>query len=145
MLTEHGSILLCCWLHSTATSISFDSIFDELRKIIACDHFLKRIEMRKSIRCPGVKTYILSVKYFHLDKAVYDAKCKKNGNKVKVVKKDDFAECKWMQDDFDIGYNVGFPQDVLKLGIMHEKLCAAITSQCQVSFLMKIFSEKWWG
>ena len=89
--------------------------------------------MRKSTRCPGVKAYILSMKNLYLDKANYDAKCEKNGNKVKVVKKEDFAECKWMQDDFDIGYNVGFLPDELELGIMHGKLCVAIASQCQVS------------
>ena len=144
MLTEYGSILLCCWFHST--SFSFHSIYEELCQIKACNHFLKGIEMRKSIRCPGVKYYIRYVTNLNLDKAVYDAKCEKNGNKVKVAKKDDdFAECKWMQGDFDIGYNVGFPQDKLKQDIMHEKLCAALISQCQVSVLIKIFLKNGGG
>ena len=132
IVTENGSLLLCCWRHNMNMSI-YD-IDEELTRYHSCITFLTQIESHQYHGCKSVQYLLLIREDLPFpDSATKNPKCPNKSVDVRLIQ--NRVTCLWIPGQFDMGVEPFHDMGSLRLGLMHPRICKQLHHDCQVTLV----------
>ena len=131
IITELGSILLCCWNHKL--DLSLKDLIEENNSFKQCMAFLGHVNALNAGLCPFVGYNRLIRKDLPLpDKIIDNPECLKLSNDVVALVLDNHIACIWRGGNFDMGVNPIYQGQEHISGLFHKRMCSIFHNDCQV-------------
>ena len=133
IVTEEGSMLLCCWRHWLKITLNRMTI--ELQASRECETILTSVAQAGAAPCDDVRHDTLTRKDLppvDVNLPPSHAKCDNVSRHVFRVTSEATVQCRWNPSHFDFGQNVVKDYISFENGIINRRVCHKLIEDCKV-------------